>query len=348
MRRTIELTIRDENGASIGQPQKYELNLKEDTFSEIEQQVEGLKQIVLSEIERELLEEVQTEFIKTHQELKRNGRSEVKIKGLHGSFKFKEQWFTTEQGENQSYFDLSGQFQAGHQSEGLKELVTYYSNRLSYTEVSQLVERISGEKLLSDQKIEQLVINKAAEVSQEIAKKVKESLSTGTMPAVNTQVAIYEAGVKEVLLFEDGIQVKEQKENREKTQEKETGSDKPEKDDDSRHRVNHHVVIVEKKEGDFEYITELSEGSVTLVEAVQSQLIVEYGQKPQAEALNIVAITDGASNIRLHMVAIFGVIITIILDWYHLDKKVRQLFSMIARNKTEEEHHIQVVQGQLW
>ena len=43
--------------------------------------------------------------------------------------------------------------------------MAYYSNRLSYQEVEDLITRISGEKLLSDQKIWQIVVNKAVEIS---------------------------------------------------------------------------------------------------------------------------------------------------------------------------------------
>jgi hypothetical protein len=46
--------------------------------------------------------------------------------------------------------------------------------------------------------------------------------------------------------------------------------------------------------------------------------------------LNIVAITDGAKVIRHRLLAIFGVLPVVILDWYHLCQKVRNLMSMIA------------------
>lgn len=44
---------------------------------------------------------------------------------------------------------------------------SYYSNRMSYKEVEKLIERLSGERLLSDQKIYELVQSKAQQVSQE-------------------------------------------------------------------------------------------------------------------------------------------------------------------------------------
>jgi hypothetical protein len=342
MRATIELIIRDDKGEIIGQTAEYELNLSYGTFSEIEQQVEQVKQKAMREVNRELLKQAQERFIQTHPELIRNGHSPVQIKGLHGRFEFEVQWFKTSEGKGRSYFDLSGQFREGYQSEGLKELVLYYSNRLSYGEVSGLVKRMSGERLLSDQKIEQLVVEQAAQISRTREQAVQARLEQGKMPTVKTEVALYDREGKEILLFEDGILVKEQKEQREPK--KDRGQTQPEAEGQS--RVSHHIVLLEKKEGGFEYLTELKDSSVTLAEVVQSQLIAEYGAEPTP--LNLVAITDGASNIRQRLLAIFGVRLPLILDWYHLDKKVHDLLSMIARTKTEKEQHLQQLLSWLW
>jgi len=46
----------------------------------------------------------------------------------------------------------------------------------------------------------------------------------------------------------------------------------------------------------------------------------EYGM--EKDPLPIVAITDGAKVIRQHLSSVFGVTLVIILDWYHLSKKV--------------------------
>jgi len=57
----------------------------------------------------------------------------------------------------------------------LQELSAYYSNRLSYEEVEKLVERVS--QLLSDQKIGQIVSDKAEKLSQEMQQQVRATLS---------------------------------------------------------------------------------------------------------------------------------------------------------------------------
>ncbi|MBK8184646.1 MAG: hypothetical protein IPK63_17950 [Candidatus Competibacteraceae bacterium] len=55
------------------------------------------------------------------------------------------------------------------------------------------------------------------------------------------------------------------------------------------------------------------------------------------------AITDGAQVIRQHLYAVFGATLVILLDWYHLGKKVRDLMSMIARNNDEKILHLKFV-----
>ncbi|WP_238360581.1 hypothetical protein [Iningainema tapete] len=72
---------------------------------------------------------------------------------------------------------------------------------------------------------------------------------------------------------------------------------------------------------------------------VKAKIIQEYGQ--QNTPLNLVAITDGAKVIRQRLLSLFSQPIMIILDWYHLGKKLRELMSMIARNKQEKSEHLQ-------
>jgi hypothetical protein len=49
---------------------------------------------------------------------------------------------------------------------------------------------------------------------------------------------------------------------------------------------------------------------------------------------------DGARDIRARLLSIFAGGLVIILDWYHLGKKLRELMSMIARNKPEKSEHL--------
>lgn len=256
------------------------------------------------------------------------------IKTIHGCFPFVLQRFS----QGADYFSLSGQFPAGYSSERLRELVAYYSNRMSYEEVARLLERITGESLLSDQTIWQQVVKKAAAVSQQMKQQVEAVLTTGQVPTVEQKVAIYSAQQPEVLLFDDAIQVKEQKAARD-------GRAAP-----KRSRVSTDVVMVERKDGGFRYLTagidESGQEIISLEKVVTACLLTEYGAR--REKLPVVAITDGAKAIRQRLLAIFGVAVTVILDWYHLGKKVRELISMIARNKCERQQQLEYLFKRLW
>jgi hypothetical protein len=108
--------------------------------------------------------------------------------------------------------------------------------------------------------------------------------------------------------------------------------------------------LLEKKKGGFEYITGVidPEGKelLPLADIVKSKVIQEYGD--ERKPLNIVAITDGAKDIRGRLLAIFGMTVVMILDWFHLDKKVRELMSMIAPTKTEKETYLKFILDRLW
>jgi len=99
----------------------------------------------------------------------------------------------------------------------------------------------------------------------------------------------------------------------------------------------------------FEYITEtIDQNGETLVPfntVVQSQILNHY---PESFPLNIVAITDGAKTIRNRLLAIFGIAVTLILDWYHLRKKVREMMSMIACNKEDKAQYVRETLRFLW
>lgn len=268
-------------------------------------------------------------------ELSRNGTRVVEFKTIHGRFEFEVQRFTT----GQDYLSLTGQGVKGYVSERLVEYAIYYSNRLSYEEVAGLIERQTGDRLLSDQSIWRLVVGKAAEVSESQRQQVEAiTRSSPHLPAITTEIDLYDPDQAEVLLFEDGIQVKEQKPTRDH-QPKE-----------SRTRINTDVVLLEKPDATYHYlvagIDETGAEIISLEQLVQARLRREYaGCQPP---LPVVAITDGATAIRTSLLAIFGQPVTLILDWYHLEKKVSELFSMIALTKPEKHTHLNHILPLLW
>ncbi|MBD2771259.1 hypothetical protein [Iningainema tapete] len=68
---------------------------------------------------------------------------------MHGKFTFELQRYKY-QGNNVNYFELTNQFSSGYISNRLQEFTAYYSNRLSYTEVENLIIRTTGDKLLTE------------------------------------------------------------------------------------------------------------------------------------------------------------------------------------------------------
>ncbi len=83
----------------------------------------------------------------------------------------------------------------------LQELCGYYSNRLSDEQVAFLVERVSGERLLSDQKVGQIVSAKAIKNSQDIYKSMAATLGENDHKVVqaHSNVDIYNPEEKEIL-----------------------------------------------------------------------------------------------------------------------------------------------------
>lgn len=148
-------------------------------------------------------------------ELRCNGKTEVGIKTVHGQFRFGLQKYLIGK-KRTNYLELTGQLEAGYISHRLQELCGYYSNRLSYEEVALLVERVSLARLLSDQKISQIVSDKALQLSQGMHEEATKILDKTDIELVklNPKLEIYNPGLPEVLIFDDGIQVKGQKSNR--------------------------------------------------------------------------------------------------------------------------------------
>lgn len=353
--RIVTITVTDEFGNVINDPQKntYQLDLETKGFDSIEKAVIHFKNQMLPDLQKQLLEEEQDEFIKKKPDnLRCNGTAPITIKTLNGSFPFKNQRFLENNCDQTShtYLGLTNQFEDGHTSEGLKEFSAYYANRFSYEEVEELVERNTGEKQLSDQSVQNTVVNKALEVSKQVASEALSVLEDNTLsfPEINQEVDIYNAEVKEALIFVDGIGVKKQSESRVSSK---SARVKTEKDtENAGSRVNSNVVLLEKEAGGFEYITSAidNEGEelLPLSDIVKSKIIQEYGNN--SAPVNMVAISDGAKDIRLLLMAIFGILVMIILDWYHLRKKVREFMSMIARNRTEKDEHLKYLLHHLW
>ncbi|MBK8751168.1 MAG: hypothetical protein IPL99_17330 [Candidatus Competibacteraceae bacterium] len=111
---------------------------------------------------------------------------------------------------------MTDQFKERYISDRLQEFSAYYSNRLSYAQVANLISRVTGDRQLSDQKVRQLVVDKTVEISQRLQNEVKEQLSNPELifPKIKEEIEIYNPKSREILVFEDAIQVRGQKLNR--------------------------------------------------------------------------------------------------------------------------------------
>lgn len=273
------------------------------------------------------------------------------IKTLHGKFIFQLQRYK-HHGCDVNYFKLTNQFPSVYISSKLQEFTAYYSNRLSYTEVEDLIMRITGEQLLCDQTCREIVLNKATVISEQLVSQVKSTLKASESKRlfVNPNVDIYQKESSEILLFDDGIQVKAQKPKRFKASFQSSNPSGQTSSKTKTPAVNTDVVILQTAAGNFEYITAPlpldEQENINLALSVKAKIIQEYGH--QETPLNLVAITDGAKVIRQRLLRIFENSVVIILDWYHLGKKLRELMSMIARNKPEKSAHLQFLFSRLW
>ena len=281
------------------------------------------------------------------------------IKTSHGKFVFPNQRFVDRAGKKSlSWFEYTEQFRESYESDRLRSRCCYYANRMSYDGVATFLKDETGVALITGQRIHDLVEEEARRLSVSHASQATAVLATGTaLPPINQDVAIYDAHSEEVLLFDDGIQVKKQKAYREKpsaplSPSPATVQEQPRGRQASPERVNTDVLMLQRAQGGFIYMMEgldgtAGEGDHVGVEAlVKSAVIREYGER--TAALNLVAITDGARNIRLLFERVFGLAIVLILDWYHLEKKVWELMSMVAWNTLEKENHCRALLAWLW
>lgn len=257
-------------------------------------------------------------------------------------------------GEEQNFWRLKGNRVEEYAGIKLQELYAYYSNRLSYYEVENLVERVTGEKQLSDQGIWAEVKEKVAEISHEIVRQVKPILEQ--LPAqklrVNPQIDLYNPQQEEILLFEDGILVKGQKAERESRTQLHKSRKKPSAEDRSQKFYQTDVVLLQKAQGGYEYMTTPidAQGKVilSLGEVLKAKMVQEYGLGTSEQPLNLVAIADGAKSIRCRLESVFGEQVTLILDWYHLSRKVRKLMGSVARNQAEKSEYLKFLLSNLW
>lgn len=278
---------------------------------------------------------------KKQDHLRFNGKDRVWIKTLHGSFEFAEQRFVLRDGTSCRYLRDSGQ---GRVSSALQELCLYYSGRLSYAEVAKLLKRVTGQSLLCEQTLWEWTQRKASEVSAALCEEVALSQRLSAPTFLNNP-DIYDGNSKEVLVMADAIGVKAQRSARRRPGQ---SADEHGRDEDHKKikTISTEMMLIEGQDGSFRQLCAGREGTADLSELVWAHLRRNFSEYPGA--LPIVAVTDGARSLRLRLEAIFGASVCVILDWYHLSKKIYQLLSMAAHSREQREQIQKQVLAFLW
>ena len=206
-----------------------------------------------------------------------------------------------------------------------------------------MLQEQSGQPLLSGDGLWRLCQKQAQTLDAEQAQLIQQSQEL-EMPHFQAAQNLYAPDScpedAEFLVLTDAIGVKSQKPARCRP-----GRPAPTKVD-KRHDTD--VLILPTSTGGERFLCEgigNQDGqSWSLVDAARAYLAREFGGKP----LKVVALTDGAKTIREDLAALFGCGVCVILDWYHLAKRVYQQLSMAAHGRVERESWERLVLAHLW
>ena len=155
---------------------------------------------------------------------------------------------------------------------------------------------------------------------------------------VDTNILLYDSEAKEVILMMDDVGVKAQKPHKEEER----------KPTDAK-GLDTTVILIQDTDNNYHHATSGIDKEGKTIYSVEQAIIDGVVNLHNIEEKNpMVAITDGARSIRCVLHAIFGINICIILDWYHLQLKVKNLMSMIAQNKDDKELFINDLKQLLW
>lgn len=199
---------------------------------------------------------------------------------------------------------------------------------MSYESVAELSLDRCGGLLISDQHIQALVLQEAQEI--EIAQERSIASNASFVSPSFGICDIYDPDQKEVVWLEDGVCVSQQKKNRDKIAK------------GGRERTTTDMVLLQRPTTGFECI--VAAGKVSLTELCSSKLKQYY----TGENINIVALSDGSRTIKNRCQALFGSNYIHILDWYHLQKKVKELMCMIAPNKETKIAYVSELNHLFW
>lgn len=265
----------------------------------------------------------------TTNSLRPNGTYPVEVKTLNGCFLFDLARFKTHEGSTNYFrearvFDQSSRYE----SQGLVDFVCRYATQMSYERVSSLTYERCGGVSVSDQHIQHLVLEASEQIGQKQQAFIDQHSNT---PLPDLGIAdLYCSDSEELIWLEDGVCVSEQKPHRDKIAKA------------SKQRTTTDSLLVATPEN--RYAQVVAATGVDLSELAQACLKGYYTGKN----VNVVVLSDGSRTIKNRCVWLFGSQYVHILDWYHLQRKVRDLMTMIAPTRELKVSYCQELLGLLW
>ncbi len=215
------------------------------------------------------------------------------------------------QGRSVGFIELSDSQEANYVSRGLQELVAYYSNRLSYEELQGLMVRMTGSAVLSHQGSWDLVQQNVQVLSDQRSEEFRPLMETeraSVTISFSDEIDLYNKTADEILLFDDGILVKAQKQKREKPALEPVEARIGAGSEKARVNVLSDVVLLQIAANQFEYVFPpiYPDGTfrMSLEAVVLQRLYHHYGT--WTKPLPLVVISDGASVIRKRLARMFG------------------------------------------
>lgn len=261
--------------------------------------------------------------------MKRGYRS-VGIKTLNGFFKFLVRKYEVEGGVITWLSLTDTLLNAHHESQQLQSYCLSLVQDLSYEKSHLLLSQRMGNSSISAMRLCTMVKEASSVVKRQQEEQIKAYEST-QMPDIE-QVDIYDKEVQEVVYMSDGICVNEQKAKRDGVKK------------EGKERTTTDIMLLQQ--ADKSYKTIISCEGIDAVALVKSEVKMAYPSPKKP--VPIVCISDGARSIKTQNKAIFGENVVHILDYYHLQAKVVQLMSQIAKNKEIKQEMIALLMGFLW
>ena len=241
---------------------------------------------------------------------------------LHGHFCFPNQKFSSPD-QGSSAFLLAATGCQSAVTRGLEATaVQMCLDARSYDKARKSLAQVTGHSLMTRQTLCNWVIKTAQRIDTRLTQEVEKALEC-PLPPLASEVDLYDPHTKEVIVFEDGILVKAQKPTHE-------GQGEIKKDKPCQFHQSY-FGPAPGPDGSYAFVMGTSEGTTPLSSVLRAFVCAHW--QDQHEALNLVAITDGAKDLRRDLLTAFGVRVVTILDWFHLRKKVCEICSMLVSTK---------------